>query len=58
MRYFHDVNSIIRKILKALIWYKVFKNISTFDTLNRGRTVFSNGGNDNNLYQNICFDHV
>jgi hypothetical protein len=25
MRYFDDVNSIIKKILKALIWYKVFK---------------------------------
>ena len=23
MRYFHDVNSIIKKILKALIWYTV-----------------------------------
>jgi hypothetical protein len=101
MRYFHDVNSIIKKILKALIWYKVFKRILTFVTLNRGRTVFFNGrkpgqvffstfigitfernelfswckfhnkeeeskgrtvffngGNDDNLYQNICFDHV
>jgi hypothetical protein len=58
MRYFHDVNSIIKKILKALIWYTVLKNILTFDTLNRGRTVFFNDGNDDNLYQNICFDHV
>ena len=44
MRYFHDVNSIIKKILKALIWYKVLKKILTFDTLSRGRTVFFNGG--------------
>jgi hypothetical protein len=58
MRYLHDVNSIIKKILKALIWYKVLKKILTFDTLNRGRTVFFNGGNDDNLYQNICIDHV
>jgi hypothetical protein len=58
MRYFHDVNFTIKKILKALIWYKVLKKILTFDTLNRGRTVFFNGGNDDNLYQNICFDHV
>jgi hypothetical protein len=58
MRYFHDVNSIIKKILKALIWYKVLKKILTFDILNRGRTVFFDGGNDDNLYQNICFDHV
>jgi hypothetical protein len=29
-----------------------------FDALNRGRIVFFNGGNDDNLYQNICFDHV
>jgi hypothetical protein len=58
MRYFHDVYSIIKKILKALIWYKVFKKILTFDTLNRGRTVFFNGGNDDNLYQNICFEHI
>jgi hypothetical protein len=43
MRYFHDVNSIIKKRLKALIWYTVLK-----------RTVFFNGGNDDNLYQNIC----
>ena len=50
MRYFHDVNSIV-KILKALICYKVFKKILTFDTLNRGRTVFFNRGNDDNLYQ-------
>jgi hypothetical protein len=28
----------------------------TFDTLNRGRTVFFNGGNADNLYQNICFE--
>ena len=35
-----------------------FKKILTFDTLNRGRTVFFNGENDDNLYQNICFDHV
>ena len=34
------------------------KKILTFDTLNRDRTAFFNGGNDNNLYQNICFDHV
>jgi hypothetical protein len=27
-------------------------------TINRGRTVFFNGGNDDNLHQNICFDHV
>jgi hypothetical protein len=58
MRYFHDVNSIIKKRLKALIWYTVLKKILTFDTLNRGRTVFFNGGNDDNLYQNICYDHV
>jgi hypothetical protein len=58
MRYFHDVNSIIKKILKALIWYKVLKKILTFDILNRGRTVFFDGGNDDNLYQNIYFDHV
>jgi hypothetical protein len=59
MKYFHDVNSIIKKRLKALIWYTVLKKkILTFDTLNRGRTVFFNGGNDDNLYQNICFDHV
>jgi hypothetical protein len=58
MRYFHDVNSIIKKRLKALIWYKVLEKILTFDTLNRGRTVFFNGGNDDNLYQNIWFDHV
>ena len=58
MRYLHDVNSIIKKRLKALILYTVFKKILTFDTLNRGRTVFFNGGNDDNLYQNICFDHV
>jgi hypothetical protein len=32
MRYFHDVNSIVKKEIK--------------------------GGNDDNLYQNICFDHV
>jgi hypothetical protein len=57
MRYFHDVNSIIKKILKALIWYTVKKKL-TFDTLNCGRTVFFSGGNDDNLYQNICFDHV
>jgi hypothetical protein len=25
---------------------------------NRGRTVFFNGGNVDNLYQNICFGHV
>ena len=25
---------------------------------NRGRTVFFNGVNDDNLHQNICFDHV
>ena len=58
MRYFHDVNSIMKKILKSLIWYKVKKKILTFDTLNQGRTVFFNGGNNDNLYQNICFDHV
>jgi hypothetical protein len=58
MRYFYDVNSIIKKILKALIWYTVLKKILTFDTLNRGRTVFFNGGNDDNLYQNMCLDHV
>ena len=58
MRYFHDVNSIIKKRLKALIWNTVLKKILTFDTLNRGRTVFFNGGNDDNLYQNICFDHI
>jgi hypothetical protein len=58
MRYFHDVNTIIKKRLKALIWYTDLKKILTFDTLNRGRTVFFNGGNDDNLYQNICFDHV
>jgi hypothetical protein len=58
MRYFHDVNSKIKKRLKALICYTVLKKILTFDTLNRGRTVFFNGGNDDNLYQNICFDHV
>jgi hypothetical protein len=60
MRYFHDVNSIIKKRLpvKALIWYTVLKKILTFDTLNRGRTVFFNGGNDDNLYQSNCFDHV
>ena len=58
IRYFHDVNSIIKKRLKALIWYIVLKKILTFDTLNRGRTVFFNGGNDDNLYQNNCFDHV
>jgi hypothetical protein len=56
MRYFHDVNSIIKKRLKALIWYTVLKKILTFDTLNRGRIVFFNGGNDDNLYQNICFN--
>jgi hypothetical protein len=55
MRYFHDVNSIIKKRLKALILYIVFKKILTFDTLNRGRTVFFNGGNDDNLYQNIKY---
>ena len=49
MRYFHDVNSIIKKRLNALIWYTVFKKILTFDTLNRGRTVFFNGRNDDNL---------
>ena len=38
--------------------YSLKKNILTFDTLNRGRTVFFNRGNDDNLYQNICFDHV
>jgi hypothetical protein len=38
--------------------YTVLKKILTFDTLNRDRTVFFNGGNDDNLYQNICFDHV
>jgi hypothetical protein len=54
MIYFHGVNSIIKKILKTLIWYTVFRKILTFDTLNRGRTVFFNGGNDDNLYQNIC----
>jgi hypothetical protein len=32
--------------------------MARFDTLNRGRTVFFNGGNDDSLYQNICFDHV
>jgi hypothetical protein len=58
MRYFHVVNSMIKKRLTALIWYTGFKNILTFDTLNCGRTVFFNGGNDDNLYQNICFDHV
>ena len=58
MRYFHDVNTIIKKILKALIWYTVLKTILTFDTLNRGRTVFFNGENYDNLYQNICFDHA
>ena len=42
MRYFHDVNSIIKKILKDLIWYKGFEKILTFDTLNCGRTgIFS-----------------
>jgi hypothetical protein len=46
MRYFHDVNTIIKKRLKALIWYTVLKKI------------FFNGGNDDNLHQNICFDHV
>ena len=56
MRYFHDVNSIIKKRLKALIWYAVLKKKLTCDALNRGRTVFFNGGNDDNLYQNICFD--
>jgi hypothetical protein len=35
-----------------------FEQNETFDTLNHGRTVFFNGGNDDNLYQNICFDHV
>jgi hypothetical protein len=41
----HDINSIIKKRLTALIRYKVvvffvfFINM-TFDTLNRGRTVF------------------
>jgi hypothetical protein len=45
MRYFHDVNSKIKKRLKALICYTVLKKILTFDTLNRGRTVFFNGGN-------------
>jgi hypothetical protein len=58
MRYFHDVNSMIKKGLKALSWYKVFNFIFTFDALNLGRIVFFNGGNDDNLYQNICFDHV
>ena len=58
MIYFHDVNSIIKKRLTALILYKVLKKILTFDTLNRGRTVFFISGNDDNLYQNICFDHV
>jgi hypothetical protein len=50
MRYFHDVNSIIKKILKALLWYKVFKKILTFDTLNRGRTVFFNGGKPGQVF--------
>jgi hypothetical protein len=49
MRYFHDVNSIIKKRLKDLIWYTVLKKILTFDTLNCGKTVFFNGGNDDNL---------
>jgi hypothetical protein len=44
--------SIIKKRLKALIWYTVFKKILTFDTLNRGRTVFFNGGNDDKSYTN------
>jgi hypothetical protein len=54
MRYFHDVNSILKKRLKALIWYTVVRKILIFDTLNRGRTVYFNGGNGDNLYQNIC----
>jgi hypothetical protein len=58
MRYCHDVNAIIKKRLKALIWYKVFNFVLTFDTLNCSRTVLFNGGNDDNLYQNISFDHV
>ena len=58
MRYFHDVNSMIKKGLKALIWYKVLIIFFSFDTLNRGMTVFFNGGNDDNLHQNIYFDHV
>jgi hypothetical protein len=58
MRYVHDVNSMIKKGLKDLIWYKVFYFFFPFDALNRGRTIFFNGGNDDNLYQNICFDHV
>ena len=49
MRYVHDVNSMIKKGLKALIWYKVFNFFFTFDALNRGRIVFFNGGNDDNL---------
>jgi hypothetical protein len=36
--------------------YQEVMNIIT--CLNRGRTVFFNRGNDDNLYQNICFDHV
>jgi len=36
----------------------IFNFFWTFDALNRGRIVFFNGGNDDNLYQNICFDHV
>ena len=58
MRYVHDVNSMIEKGLKALIWYKVYNFFLTFDALNRGRIVFFNSGNDDNLYQNICFDHA
>jgi hypothetical protein len=53
MRYFHDVNSTIKKILKALIWYKVLKKILTFDTQNRGRTVFFNGGKPGQVFS-VC----
>jgi uncharacterized membrane protein (DUF373 family) len=45
MRYFHDVNSIIKKRLNALIWYTVFKNIDIWYP----KTVFFNGRNDDNL---------
>jgi hypothetical protein len=44
------------KILSCQIWYTVLKKILTFDTLNCGRTVFFNGGNDHNLHQSISFD--
>jgi hypothetical protein len=53
------VISAIEKYCPATISQKVFiVFFFAFDALIRGRIVFFNGGNDDNLYQNICFDHV